>query len=153
MLHVASSSQTEWRRLSPVFIVLSLPNKEKRQKSACNYGTIPAFSEKQHQSTLRIRRKAPFLPLTTVRTAGRSGRIGAEKRQSFLLLRLFLCRTSPAGMPQSGSVRCAGALPPRNPRTLPHVGATPAFPVVPRHIPVRVRKAAQTADTGATAWD
>ena len=56
---------------------------EKRQNSACDNGTILAFSENQRQSTFRPRRKAPFLPPKTARTAGRSGRAGAEKRQAF----------------------------------------------------------------------
>ena len=56
---------------------------EKRQNSACNNGTILAFSENQRQSTFHSRRKAPFLPPKTARTAGRSGRAGAEKRQAF----------------------------------------------------------------------
>ena len=56
---------------------------EKRQNSACNSGTILVFSENQRQSTFHSRRKAPFLPPKTARTAGRSGRAGAEKRQAF----------------------------------------------------------------------
>ena len=44
---------------------------EKRQNSACNSGTILAFSENQRQSTFHSRRKAPFLPPKTARTAGR----------------------------------------------------------------------------------
>ena len=56
---------------------------KKRQNSACNNGTILAFSENQRQSTSHPRRKAPFLPPKTARTAGRSGRAGAEKRQAF----------------------------------------------------------------------
>ena len=56
---------------------------EKRQNSACNCGTILAFSENQRQSTFHSRRKAPFLSPKTARTAGRSGRSGAEKRQAF----------------------------------------------------------------------
>ena len=56
---------------------------EKRQNSACNCGTILAFSENQRQSTFHSRRKAPFLSPKTARTAGRSGRAGAEKRQAF----------------------------------------------------------------------
>ena len=56
---------------------------EKRQNSACNCGTILAFSENQRQSTFHSRRKAPFLSPKTARTAGRSGWAGAEKRQAF----------------------------------------------------------------------
>ena len=56
---------------------------KKRQNSACNNGTILAFSENQRQSTFHSRRKALFLPPKTARTAGRSGRSGAEKRQAF----------------------------------------------------------------------
>ena len=56
---------------------------KKRQNSACNNGTILAFSENQRQSTSHPRRKAPFLPPKTARTAGRSGWAGAEKRQAF----------------------------------------------------------------------
>ena len=56
---------------------------EKRQNYACNSGTILAFSENQRQSTFHPRRKAPFLPPKTARTAGRSGWAGAEKRQAF----------------------------------------------------------------------
>ena len=56
---------------------------KKRQNSACNNGTILAFSENQRQSTSHPGRKAPFLPPKTARTAGRSGRAGAEKRQAF----------------------------------------------------------------------
>ena len=44
---------------------------KKRQNSACNNGTILAFSENQRQSTSHPRRKAPFLPPKTARTAGR----------------------------------------------------------------------------------
>ena len=58
---------------------------KKRQNSACNNGTILAFSENQRQSTFHSRRKAPFLPSKTARTAGGSGWAGAEKRQAFLL--------------------------------------------------------------------
>ena len=56
---------------------------EKRQNSACNSGTILAFSENQRQSTFCLRRKAPFLASKTARTAGRRGWAGAEKRQAF----------------------------------------------------------------------
>ena len=56
---------------------------EKRQNSACNCGTILAFSENQRQSTFCLRRKAPFLASKTARTAGRRGWAGAEKRQAF----------------------------------------------------------------------
>ena len=51
---------------------------EKRQNSACNCGTILAFSENQRQSTFHSRRKAPFLSPKTARTAGRCDRRGAR---------------------------------------------------------------------------
>ena len=56
---------------------------EKRQNSACNCGTILAFSENQRQSIFSPRRKAPFLSPKTASTAGRRGQAGAEKRQAF----------------------------------------------------------------------
>ena len=64
-------------------MVFTPSKNKKRQNSACNNGTILAFSENQRQSTFHPRRKAPFLPPKTARTAGRSGRAGAEKRQAF----------------------------------------------------------------------
>ena len=85
---------------------------KKRQNSACNNGTILAFSENQRQSTSHPRRKAPFLPPKTARTAGRSGRAGAEKRQAFSPAsprRLRLC-----SLPETARRRsafCAVALP------------------------------------------
>ena len=118
---------------------------EKRQNSACNSGTILAFPENQRQSTFHPRRKAPFLQPKTARTAGRSGRTGAEKRQSFLLLRrLRLCFLPEAACRLASSAFAVSATP-------PHVGATSGFGASGGYVLGCVRKAAQTADTGATA--
>ena len=120
---------------------------KKRQNSACNNGTILAFSENQRQSTSHPRRKAPFLPLKTARTAGRRGQAGAEKRQAFLLLRrlrLFL-------PPKTARRRFPSAL--AVPATPPHGGATSGFGASGGYALGCAAKAAQTADTGATAWN
>ena len=118
---------------------------EKRQKSACSIGTFLAFSENQRQSTFRSRRKAPFLPPKTARTAGRSGRSGAEKRQAFLLpRRLRLLPPPKTARRRFSSVLAAFA-------TFLHGGATSGFLVLGGYALGCVRKAAQIADTGATA--
>ena len=118
---------------------------KKRQNSACNNGTILAFSENQRQSTSHPRRKAPFLPPKTARTAGRSGWAGAEKRQAFLLLRRL--RLFPP--PKTARRRFPSAL--AIPATPPHVGATSGFGASGGYVLGCAAKAAQTADTGATA--
>ena len=82
------------------------PKNKKRQNSACNNGTILAFSENQRQSTFCARRKAPFLPPKTARTAGRSGRAGAEKRQAFSPALPLAAPPSAASRPQAVSI-CA----------------------------------------------
>ena len=119
---------------------------EKRQNSACNSGTILAFSENQRQSTFHPRRKAPFLSPKTARTAGRSGRAWRRKAPSlfscFAACGSALCRRSPAGALSSALQLC---------RTLPHVGATSGFLVFGGYALGWAAKAAQTADTGATA--
>ena len=74
---------------------------KKRQNSACNNGTILAFSENQRQSTSHPRRKAPFLPPKTARTAGRSGRAGAEKRQAFSPASPLAASSSAENRPQA----------------------------------------------------
>ena len=118
---------------------------EKRQNSACNNGTILAFSENQRQSTFHSRRKAPFLPPKTARTAGRSGCSGAEKRQAFLLLRRLRLLSPPkTARRRSSSVLAAFV-------ALPHGGATSGFVALGGYALGWVVKAAQTADTGATA--
>ena len=118
---------------------------EKRQNSACNSGAILTFSENQRQSTFHPRRKAPFLPLKTARTAGRRGRTGAEKRQAFLLLRRLRLRSLPKTARRwLPSALAAFA-------TLPHVGATSGFGVFGEYALGCAAKTAQTADTGATA--
>ena len=118
---------------------------EKRQNSACNCGTILAFSENQRQSTFPTHKKAPFLPPKTARTAGRSGWAGAEKRQAFLLpRRLRLCSPLKAARRRFPSV-------PAVPVKLPHTGATSGFVASGGYALGCVRKAAQIADTGATA--
>ena len=118
---------------------------EKRQNSACSSGTILAFSENQRQSTFHSRRKAPFLPSKTARTAGRSGWAGAEKRQAFLLpRRLRLLSPPKADRRRFPSALAVPAMP-------PHVGATSDFGTSGGYALGCVRKAAQTADTGATA--
>ena len=119
---------------------------EKRQNSACNNGTILAFFENQRQSTFHSRRKAPFLPPKTARTAGRSGRAGAEKRQSFLLLP---CRLRLLPPPKPARRRSSSAL--AVPATLPHGGAASGFRASGGYALGCAVKAAQTADTGATA--
>ena len=89
VLHLAPCCVIQPNGMAAFFVCFDRdhpPKKEKRQNSACNSGTILAFSENQRQSTFRTRRKAPFSPLKTARTAGRSGWAGAEKRQAFLLL-------------------------------------------------------------------
>ena len=120
------------------------PKNKKRQNSACNNGTILAFSENQRQSTFCARRKAPFLPPKTARTAGRSGRAGAEKRQAFLLP----CRLRLLPPPQAACRRFPSV--PAVPVKLPHTGATSGFVASGGYALGHVRKAAQTADTGAT---
>ena len=120
---------------------------EKRQNSACNNGTILAFSENQRQSTFHSRRKAPFLPPKTARTAGRSGRAGAEKRQAFSPASLRRSRLLPP--PKAARRRFPSV--PAVPVKLPHTGATSGFLVLGGYTLGCVRKAAQTADTGATA--
>ena len=120
---------------------------EKRQNSACNSGTILVFSENQRQSTFHSRRKAPFLPPKTARTAGRSGRSGAEKRQAFLLP----CRLRLLPPPQAACRRFPSV--PAVPVKLPHTGATSGFVASGGYALGCVRKAAQSADTGATAWN
>ena len=120
---------------------------KKRQNSACNNGTILAFSENQRQSTSHPRRKAPFLPPKTARTAGRSGRPDAEKRQAFLQLRrLRLCSLSEIILGRSFSVFAVSP-------TLPHVGTTSGFLLLDGYVLGWAAKAAQTADTGATSLD
>lgn len=74
---------------------------EKRQNSACNCGTILAFSENQRQSTFHSRRKAPFLSPKTARTAGRSGWAGAEKRQAFSPASPLAASSSAENRPQA----------------------------------------------------
>ena len=118
---------------------------EKRQNSACNCGTILAFSENQRQSTFHSRRKAPFLSPKTARTAGRSVPPGAKKRQGFLLPRRL--RLLPP--PQAACRRFPSV--PAVPVKLPHTGATSGFVASGGYALGCVRKAAQTADTGATA--
>ena len=120
---------------------------EKRQNSACNCGTILAFSENQRQSTFHPRRKAPFLPPETARTAGRSGRSGAEKRQAFSPA-LPPCRLRLLPPPKPARRRSSSAL--AVPATPPHVGATSGFGASGGYALGCARKAAQTADTGAT---
>ena len=119
---------------------------KKRQNSARNSGTILAFPENQRQSTFDPRRKAPFLPPKTARTAGRSGRAGAEKRQAFspasAACGFALRRKPPADAPASALQLC---------RTLPHGGATSGFLVLGGYALDCAAKAAQIADTGATA--
>ena len=118
---------------------------EKRQNSACNSGTILAFLENQRQSTFHPRRKAPFLPPETARTAGRSGWAGAEKRQAFLLpRRLRLCSPTKAVRRRYSPTFAV-------PAALPHIGATSGFPASGGYALGCAMKAAQTADTGATA--
>ena len=118
---------------------------EKRQNSACNCGTILAFSENQRQSIFSPRRKAPFLSPKTARTAGRRGQAGAKKRQAFLLPRRLRLLPPPQAarrrFPSSFAVSA----------TLPHVGATSGFLVLGGYALDCAAKAAQTADTGATA--
>ena len=118
---------------------------EKRQNSACNCGTILTFPENQRQSTFHPRRKAPFLPPKTARTAGRSGWAGAEKRQAFLLP----CRLRLGSPPKTARRRFPSAFTAF--ATLPHVGATSGFLVFGGYALGCAAKAAQTADTGATA--
>ena len=119
---------------------------KKRQNSACNNGTILAFSENQRQSTFRTRRKAPFSPLKTARTAGRSVPPGAKKRQGFLLpRRLRLVPPPKAACRLASSAFAVSATP-------PHVGATSGFGASGGYVLGCAAKAAQTADTGATAW-
>ena len=123
------------------------PKNKKRQNSACNNGTILAFSENQRQSTFCARRKAPFLPPKTARTAGRSGRSGAEKRQAFLLP----CRLRLLPPPQAACRRFPSV--PAVPVKLPHTGATSGFVASGGYALGCAAKAAQSADTGATAWN
>ena len=118
---------------------------KKRQNSACNSGTILAFSENQRQSTFYPRRKAPFLSPKTARTAGRSGRTGAEKRQAFLLPRHLRLLPPPKTVRRRfSSVLAVFA-------TFLHGGATSGFLVFGGYALGCAAKAAQTADTGATA--
>ena len=103
-----------------------------------------AFLKLQRHSIFDSRRKAPFLSPETARTAGRSGRPDAEKRQAFLLLRRL--RLLP--LPKSACSRSFSAL--GVPAPLPHGGATSGLRAFGGHTLGCVRKAAQTADTGAT---
>ena len=82
---------------------------EKRQNSACNCGTILAFSENQRQSTFHSRRKAPFLSPKTARTAGRSGWAGAEKRQAFSPASPLAARSSAESRPQALRLLCCSS--------------------------------------------
>ena len=120
---------------------------KKRQNSACNCGTILAFSENQRQSTFHPRRKAPFLPPKTARTVGRSGQAGAEKRQAFLLLRrLRLLPLLKSARRRSSSAFAISA-------TLPHVGATSSFELPVGTPPGCARKIGHSRDTRLTRAD
>ena len=96
---------------------------------------------------LTAAKKAPFLSPETARTAGRSGRPDAEKRQAFLLLRRL--RLLP--LPKSARRHPFSAL--AVPAPLPHVGATSGFESSGGYTLGWAAKAAQTADTGATGLD
>ena len=120
---------------------------EKRQNSACNCGTILAFSENQRQSTFHSRRKAPFLSPKTACTAGRSGWAGAEKRQAFSPASPRRLRLLP---PPKAAHRCLPSSFAVS-ATPPHVGTTFGFAASGGYALGCVRKAAQIADTGATA--
>ena len=99
----------------------------------------------ERHSTFDSRKKAPFLSPETARTAGRSGRPDAEKRQAFLLLRrLRLLPLLKFACSRSFSAFAV-------PATIPHVGATSGFGASGGYALDCAAKAAQTADTGATA--
>ena len=120
---------------------------KKRQNSACNNGTILAFSENQRRSTFHPRRKAPFLPSKTARTAGGSGQAGAEKRQAFSPASPLAASPSAESRPQTlRLLRCSSAGHSRTSAQRPVLGLPAGTPLG------CIRKAAQTADTGATAW-
>ena len=91
--------------------------------------------------------KRHFHPPETARTAGRSGRPDAEKRQAFLLLRRL--RLLP--LPKSARRHPFSAL--AVPAPLPHVGATSGFEPSGGYALGWAAKAAQNADTGVTGWD
>jgi hypothetical protein len=96
---------------------------------------------------LTAAKKAPFLSPETARTAGRSGRPDAEKRQAFLLLRrLRLLPLLKSARRRSSSAFAISA-------TLPHGDATSGLRASGGYTLGCAAKVAQTANTGATGWD
>ena len=106
-----------------------------------------AFFKSRPQECYFALSTTPSQITETARTAGRSGRPDAEKRQTFLLLR----RLRPLPLPKFARRRPSFAL--AIPATLPHGGATSGFLLLDGYALGWAAKAAQTADTGATGCD
>ena len=85
----------------------------------------------------------PKLPALRAEVDGRTQK-SVRPFSCFAACGSFLRRKLPAGVPSSALVAFAA---------LPHVGATSSFLAFGGYALGCVRKAAQTADTGATGWD